>query len=138
MIIPKHGHWAVIFSATLAIALTSCAGSKQPQLEGQGISQMPARLTVINQLGAGMQIYFRPEFGGETYLGRVSIGETNTLLIRPPFPSGHSRLVAIPAPAAFAGEPVIAELAQELEPGDTLRWDLQLKTLDWRARDAAR
>jgi hypothetical protein len=138
MIIPKHGHWLIIFSVTLAVVLTSCAGNKQPQLEGQRISQMPARLTVVNQFGASVQIYFRPDFGGETYLGRVSTGETKTLLIRPPFPSGHSRLVALPAPAAIAGEPIIAELVQELEPGDTLRWDLQLKTLDWRARGEAK
>jgi hypothetical protein len=138
MVTPKYFRGFGVLSVTLAVLLTSCAGSKQSQSEGQRISQMPARLTVINQFGASMQIYFRPDFGGEIYLGRISIGDTKTLLIRPPFPLGHSRLIALPTPAAFTGEPIIAELVQELEPGDTLRWDLQLGTLDWRARDATK
>lgn len=138
MISPKYLRCFSALSVTLVVLLTSCAGNKQSQSEGQRISQMPARLTVINQLGSSMQIYFRPDFGGEIYLGRVSIGDTKTLLIRPPFPLGRSRLVALPTPTAFAGEPIVAELVQELEPGDTLRWDLQLGTLDWRARDAAK
>lgn len=138
MITPKPGHWSIILLVMVGVFLTCCAGNRQLQSEGQRISQMPARLTVINQLGTSMQIYFRPEIGGETYLGRVSVGETRALSISPPFPLGHSRLVAIPTPAAFGGEPVIAELVQELEPGDTLRWDLQINSLDWRARDATK
>jgi hypothetical protein len=138
MITSKRICRSVILCIALGVLLAACAGNRNVQSEGQRISQMPARLTVINQLGTSMQIYFRPDFGGEIYLGRVSIGETKTLLIRPPFPLGHSRLIALPALSTFADEPVIAELVQELEPGDTLRWDLQLGTLDWRARDATK
>jgi hypothetical protein len=124
-----------VLSAALAVLLASCAGNRQSLSEGQRISRMPASLTVVNQLGSSMQIYFRPDIGGEIYLGRVSIGETKTLLIRPPFPLGYSRLIALPTPGSFVDEPIIAELVQNLDPGDILRWDLQLKTLDWRARD---
>ncbi len=123
-------------AAALAVLLTSCAGGRQSQSEGQRISRMPAQLTVINQLGSSMQIYLRPGLGGEIYVGRVSIGETKTLLIHPPFPGGYSRLIALPSSFSFVNEPIIVELAQELDPGDMLRWDLQLGTLDWRAREA--
>jgi hypothetical protein len=138
MMTPKSLRCFSVLSATLAVLLASCAGNRQPQSEGQRISRMPASLTVVNHLGSSMQIYFRPDIGGEIYLGRVSIGETKTLLIRPPFPSGYSRLIALPAISSFVDEPVIAELAQALDPGDTLRWDLQLRTLDWRARGAGK
>ena len=99
---------------------------------------MPARLTVVNQLHTGMQVYWRPDLGGETYLGRVSIGETKSFQLKPPFPPGRSFLVAAQAPPAWAGEPVIAELAEPIEAGDTLHWDLLMNRLDWRARTAAK
>jgi len=99
---------------------------------------MPARLIVVNQLHTGMQVYWRPDLGGETYLGRVSIGETKTFQLKPPFPPGRSFLVAALAPPAWSGEPVIAELAEPIEAGDTLHWDLLLNRLDWRARTAAK
>jgi hypothetical protein len=116
----------------------SCANRELSRSEGQRISEMPARLKVVNQLHTGMQIYWRPDLGGEIYLGRVSIGETKTFQLKPPFPPGRSFLVAAPSPAAFAGEPVIAELAEPIAAGDTLHWDLLINRLDWRARTATK
>jgi len=121
----------------MVILFLNCAGKEKLQSEGQRISDLPARLTVNNQLHTGMRVYFRPELGSEIYLGRISIGEIKTFLIRPPFPPGRSVLVATQTLPARISEPVVAELAEELAAGDTLKWDLLLNHLDWRARTAA-
>jgi hypothetical protein len=121
----------------ICIPFLSCANKELSRSEGQRISDMPARLTVINQLHTSMQVYLRPDLGSEIYLGRISIGETKTFLIRPPFPPGSSRLVATQTAPAWSGSPVVAELAEQLDAGDTLKWDLLLNHLDWRARTAA-
>jgi hypothetical protein len=134
MIILKPSRWFIIFPAVFFVLLVSCAGKKQPQSEGQRLSEMPASLTIVNKTGASMHIYLKPEFGGEIYLGRVSFGETKTLQIRPPFPGERARLVATPIPATSVDQTIIAELGGQLEAGDTLHWDLLLKSLDWRAR----
>lgn len=132
----KPSRWFSILPAVFFVLLAGCAGSKKPQTEGQRLSEMPASLTIANKTGASMHIYLKPEFGGEIYLGRVSFGETKTLLIRRPFPSERARLVATPIPTTSVDQPIIAELGGQLEAGDTLHWDLLLKSLDWRARGA--
>ena len=136
MITLKHNRWFIILLVAFAVLLTGCAGKKQPQTEGQRLSGLPASLTIVNKTGASMHIYLKPEFGGEVYLGRVSFGETKTLQIRPPFPSENARLVATPIPATSVDQTIIAELGGQLEAGDTLHWDLLIKSLDWRARQA--
>jgi hypothetical protein len=120
----------------LCLPFLSCANKELSRPEGQRISEMPARLTVINQLHTSMQVYLRPEQSSEIYLGRISIGETKTFLLRPPFPPGRSVLVAAQTAPAWGGNPVVAELAESLTAGDTLKWDLLLNHLDWRARTA--
>lgn len=117
----------------LGSLIWSCAGHDQRKYAGQKISDNPVRLTVINQLQGSMQIYWRPDFGSEVYLGRITIGETKTFLLRPPFPPGRAYLVARQTLPAWSGEPVIAELAEPLSAGDTLTWDLQINRMDWRA-----
>lgn len=134
MITLKYSRWFIIFPAVFFILQAGCAGKKQPQLEGQRLSQMPASLTIVNRTGSSMHIYLKPEFSGEVYLGRVSFGETKTLQIKPPFPGERARLVATPIPATSGEQSIIAELGGQLEAGDTLHWDLLLKSLDWRAR----
>jgi hypothetical protein len=134
MITLKPSRWFIIFPTVFFVLLVSCAGKKQPQSEGQRLSEMPASLMIVNKTGASMHIYLKPEFGGEIYLGRISFGETKTLQIRPPFPGERARLVATPIPATSVDQTIIAELGGQLEAGDTLHWDLLLKSLDWRAR----
>jgi hypothetical protein len=127
---PTINSWSValVFIGGL---LLSCANKELSRSEGQKISELPARLTVINQLDSSVDIYLRSG-GSETFLGRVSFNETKTLQIRQPFPPGNSFLIAKPAPAAFGGRSVIRELAETLDPGDTLKWDLLLNRVDWK------
>ncbi len=134
MITLKHSRGVIVFPAVFFVLLASCAGKKQPQMEGQRLSELPASLMIVNRTGASMHIYLKPEFGGEVYLGRVSFGETKTLQIKPPFPGERARLVARPIPATGGDQSIVAELGGQLEAGDTLDWDLLLKSLDWRAR----
>jgi hypothetical protein len=42
----------------------------------------------------------------------------------------------MPIPATGGNQPIVAELGGQLEAGDTLLWDLLLRSLDWDARDA--
>jgi hypothetical protein len=133
MITLKHSRWFGIVPAAFFVLLAGCAGNKKPQTEGQRLSELPASLTVVNNMGTSMHIYLKSKFSGEIYLGRVSFGETKTLLIRRPFPSEHARLVAIPMSAASVDQAIVAELGGQLEAGDTLHWDLLLRSLDWRA-----
>jgi len=126
------------FAAVVCCVLfSSCANKELSRPEGQRLSERPVRLTVVNSLHTATQVYLRPDFGGEVYLGRVSIGETKTFQLRPPFPPGRAFLVATQTLPAWSGAPVIAELAEALTAGDTLHWDLLLNHLDWRAGTAA-
>jgi hypothetical protein len=136
MITLKHSRGVIVFLAAFFVLLAGCAGKKSPQMEGQRLSELPASLTIVNRTGASMHIYLKPELSGEIYLGRVSFGETKVLRIQPPFPSERARLVATPIPATSVDQPIVAELGGQLEAGDTLHWDLLLKSLDWEARDA--
>jgi hypothetical protein len=131
---PSARRFAAIVCCVL---VSSCANKELSRPEGQRLSERPARLTVVNSLHTAMQVYLRPDLGGEIYLGRVSIGETKSFQIKPPFPPGRSYLVATQALPAGSSAPVIAELAEALTAGDTLHWDLLLKHLDWRAGTAA-
>jgi hypothetical protein len=119
------------------VLFSSCANKELSRSEGQRISEAPARLIVVNSLNLATQVYLRPDFGGEVYLGRVSIGETKMFRIKPPFPPGRSFLVAVQTFPAWSGKPVIAELAESLTAGDTLHWDLQMNHLDWRVGTTA-
>jgi len=115
------------------ILFSNCANKELSHPEGQRLSELPARLTVANSLFTAMQVYLRPDIGSEIYLGRVSLGETKTFQLRPPFPPGRSFLIATQALPAGRSQPVVAELAETITAGDTLRWDLLLNQLDWRA-----
>ena len=133
----KNPSWVVV-CICLGGLISSCSNKEMSRSEGRRISDQPARLIVVNQLGHSMQIYLRSAFGGESYLGRLFPSETRTLLIKPPFPPERSALMARPTQAAIFGEPITINLVEQLRSGDSLRWDLMLNQFDWKRQAPTR